>query len=158
MRRFFAAVCLAAAVLGSPACASTGPTRAQSLEITPLSIRTATGEHAYRVELADSDVERETGLMFRTELARDAGMLFVYPQDQFIGLWMRNTLIPLDMVFIRADGTVSSVAKGAVPHDETPIVSKEPLRAVLELAAGEADRIGVKPGDRVLHAAFGTAP
>jgi uncharacterized membrane protein (UPF0127 family) len=109
------------------------------------------GGSAYKfaVELAVTPDQREQGLMFRQSMAANAGMLFIYPQPQPVEFWMKNTLIPLDMLFIRQDGTIARIAAEAVPGDETPIPSGEPVRAVLEINGGVAATLGIKAGDRV---------
>ena len=96
--------------------------------------------------------------MFRRSMAPDAGMLFAFPHSGMVNFWMKNTILPLDLVFIRDDGTISSVAADAVPFSETLIPSAEPVRAVLEINAGRAAALGIAPGERVHHAIFGDAP
>ncbi len=123
-----------------------------------LSIRTAAGKtHSFKVELATTPAERAQGLMFRRSLAPDAGMLFDFGRTEPVAMWMENTLIPLDMLFIAADGRVVNIAQRAVPMDRTPIPSKGPVKGVLELAGGTASRLGLKPGDVVQHAIFAPA-
>ena len=122
-----------------------------------LTIRTSSGEHAFTVEIADDDARRERGLMYRMTMAPDAGMIFDYGAERQVAMWMKNTILSLDMVFIRSDGTVFSVSRNAVPYSEAIIRSGGPVQAVLELNAGTADRIALKPGDVVRHAMFGTA-
>jgi uncharacterized protein len=124
----------------------------QRFETTPLTIATAKGVERFTVELAISPAQQEQGLMFRQELAPDAGMLFILPQTQLAIFWMKNTLIPLDMLFIAADGHVADMHERAVPMSEANIVSKLPVKAVLELNGGTVARLGIKPGD-VVHAA-----
>jgi len=116
---------------------------------------TETGEHGIEIEIAETDGQKALGLMFRTSLGEHAGMLFPYagpPRE--VTMWMRNTLIPLDMVFIRADGVVHRVEAQTEPMSERLIESRGAVSAVLELAAGAAARLGVKPGSRVKHAFF----
>ncbi len=121
-----------------------------------LQIVSASGEqHTLNVELAITPESREQGLMFREQLPEDSGMLFFFPHEQRTGFWMKNTFIPLDMIFIKSDGTISSIHRGAVPHDMTSIYSIEPVRAVLEVNAGVADRLGINPGDKIHHSLFG---
>ena len=112
---------------------------------------TATGNHRIAVEIADTPQTRETGLMHREELADDTGMLFDFREIRPVSMWMRNTLIPLDMLFVRENGTVARVARNAVPLDLTPIPSGEPVRYVLEIAGGAAETYGVAEGDRLIH-------
>jgi uncharacterized protein len=135
------------------------PAPAATLPLTDLVIVTAAGaRHKFLVEVADKDETRNQGLMFRRTLAADAGMLFDYQQDSTFAMWMRNTFIPLDMLFISADGKIQKIHQRAVPHDETPIPAPGAVRAVLEVNGGTAARLGLKVGDRVEHAVFGKAP
>ena len=120
-------------------------------------LHTAKGDFAFTLEIADDEASRERGLMFRTTLAPDAGMLFDYHREQQATFWMQNTLIPLDMVFIGADGTVKTIHVNARPMDTTTIPSLVPVRFVLEIAGGRADEIGLKPGDKFEQARVGTA-
>jgi len=106
------------------------------------------------VELADEEAERAQGLMNRDELARGAGMLFVYPEPQQVAFWMKNTLIPLDMIFMDAGGTVQKVHHEAVPHDETPIYGGSGIQSVLEINGGLARRIGISEGWELRHPAI----
>lgn len=102
--------------------------------------------HRFRIWLANSEAHRAQGLMFVRELPADAGVLFVYPAPRTISMWMKNTFIPLDMVFIRADGRVSQVIANTTPHSLKSIHSKEDVVAVLELNAGTAQRLGIRHG------------
>lgn len=117
--------------------------------------RAAGGPLALDVEVALSDQEKATGLMFRTELADTTGMLFPYGSTHEITMWMRNTYISLDMLFIRADGVIHRIEAGAEPLSDRVIASDGPVTAVLELAAGAAQRLGIKPGDKVIHPLIG---
>ena len=119
-----------------------------------LDIQTAGGRHHFTVEIATTQEQWSYGLMFRRALPADAGMLFVYEDDHEIQMWMKNTLIPLDMIFIKADGTILRIAERTVPQDLTTIPSQGPARGVLEVNGGTAARLGIRPGDRVLHPAF----
>lgn len=122
------------------------------LPTSPLAIRTADGsEHRFTVELASTPEERAQGLMFRKALAPDAGMLFDFKELGPVAMWMKNTLIPLDMLFIARDGRIVRIAERTVPLSLTPIPSGEPVLAVLEVNSGTAARLGVRPGDRVVH-------
>ena len=114
----------------------------------PLTIRSATGEHHFTVQVAATPEQQEHGLMFVRSLAGDQGMIFPYDPPQNVSFWMRNTLIPLDMVFIRADGTIARIAT-AKPLDETTVPAGEPVAAVLELRGGRAAELGLREGDRV---------
>ena len=152
-----AAVPALAAVAPPPAWAQSAPGLLQ-FKTDKLAIRTADGKtHAFKVELATTPAERAQGLMFRRSLAPDAGMLFDFGRSEPVAMWMENTLIPLDMLFIAADGRVVNIAQRAVPHDRTPIPSKGPVKGVLELPGGTAARLGLKPGDVVQHAIFAPA-
>jgi uncharacterized membrane protein (UPF0127 family) len=116
-----------------------------------LVLHTATGDYPFTVEVVDTPEGRAQGLMFRQSLAADAGMLFDFKQAQPVGFWMRNTFIPLDMIFIRADGSVANVHVNARPHDPTGILSDGPVTFVLEIAGGRSEEIGLKAGDKVEH-------
>lgn len=116
-----------------------------------LVVHTATGDHAFAVEVVDTPDSRAKGLMFRQSLADDAGMLFDFKENRPVSFWMRNTFIPLDMIFIRPDGTVANVHVNAIPHDPTGIPSDGPVQFVLEIAGGRSVEIGLKPGDRIEH-------
>lgn len=135
-----------------PAYAGAG---APQLPISPLLIRTADGaKHSFTVELARTPAERAQGLMFRTSLAADGGMLFDFKELESVAMWMKNTLIPLDMLFIARDGRIVRIVERAVPLSLAPIPSGEPVLAVLELNGGTAARLGLKLGDRVIHPIF----
>ena len=138
--------------LAKPAAACTPqPTLRQE----PLEIVTAQGVAKFTVELADTPGRQETGMMCRTSLAPDRGMLFDFgqPTDD-VAFWMRNTLIGLDIVYIAPNGTILSIARHARPLDETPIPAGGTIRAVLEIADGRAAQLGLKPGDKVVHRIF----
>ena len=121
----------------------------------PLALKTSHGVVRLQVEFADTNRTREYGLMCRRRVAPDRGMLFDFRQPQDgVAFWMRNTIIPLDIVYIRPDGTVLSIAREVPALDETPVPSGGRIRAVLELAAGRAAQIGLLPGDRVIHRIF----
>ncbi len=132
------------------------PAAAQDRET--LVVETAIGAaHAFRVELAQTDAERGRGLMFRRSLAPDAGMLFDFGRDMPVSMWMKNTYIPLDMLFITSDGRIRRIEHEAAPESLTIRSSGGPVRAVLELAGGTARRLGIRPGDRVRHPLFANA-
>jgi hypothetical protein len=115
---------------------------------------TKSGEVTIDVEIAESDNEKALGLMFRTSLPEKQGMLFPYGQPHDITMWMRNTYIPLDMVFIKSDGTIHRIQEMTEPLSESVIAAGAPVTAVLELAGGAAKRLGLGPGDRVRHHHF----
>ena len=116
------------------------------LQQVPLTIRSASGEHRFTVDVARTPAEQERGLMFVRSLAGDRGMIFPYQPAQDVAFWMKNTLIPLDMLFIRSDGTIVRIVT-AKALDETPVPSGEPIAAVLELRGGRAGELGIKTGD-----------
>jgi uncharacterized membrane protein (UPF0127 family) len=113
-----------------------------------LTIHSASGGHRFMVEVARTPAQQERGLMFVRSLAADRGMIFPYDPPQEVSFWMKNTLIPLDMVFIRRDGTIARIAT-ARPLDETPVPAGEPVAAVLEIRGGRAAELGIRSGDRV---------
>ena len=122
-----------------------------------LTIESASGKHRFSIEEAQTPQQMAQGLMFRRAMAADAGMLFEFDHPQIASCWMKNTLIPLDMLFIAADGHVADFHERAVPLSEAVIESKVPVRAVLELNGGSVARLGIHRGDLVHHAIFGTA-
>ena len=132
------------------------PTLAQSqkLETEQLTITTSRGDFEFLVEIADEPEERTIGLMNRDHMENRSGMLFVFDRERVIQMWMKNTLIPLDMVFTSADGTVVTVAENTVPHSLDIVSSLMPVTHVLELNGGMAAFIGLKRGDKLNHAAF----
>ena len=131
------AVLLAALLAGCSPEAVTAPTRTVSMKI---------GRETFILEIADTPKLRETGLMHRKSMAPDHGMLFVFEHRQFLGFWMRNTLIPLDILYVDADGRVVNIRQ-MKPLDETSIASREPVLYAIELNVGTAARVGVKEGD-----------
>ena len=116
----------------------------------PLTITTAAHRtHKFVVEVARSPAEQERGLMFRQTMATDRGMIFPYSPPQSVAFWMKNTMIPLDMIFIRGNGTIARIEANAVPLSEEPVPAGEPVAAVLELAGGRAAELGIAAGDTV---------
>ena len=143
---------LSAVLPAGPVAAQGGPA---SFERDELVIETADGaRHGLRIELALSPKQQQQGLMFRRELAADAAMLFIYRPRQVISMWMRNTIIPLDMLFITEDGVIVKIVERTVPLSLASISSERRVRAVLEVNGGTAARLGLAPGDRVLYRAF----
>ena len=120
-----------------------------------LVLKTDSGEHSYIVEVAMSDGERELGLMFRRALPETSGMLFLYDPPQPAAMWMRNTIIPLDMIFISAGGRVHRIEANTEPFSTDVIPSGGAVAGVLELNAGQAAKIGLKRGDRVIYPGLG---
>jgi uncharacterized membrane protein (UPF0127 family) len=129
------------------ATASAGTLRAA--ELPTIEIVSKSGVHVFAVELARNDAERAQGLMFRKELPEGRGMLFDFQRDQEVSFWMKNTLIPLDMIFIRSDGRILRIAENTEPLSERQVPSGGPVRAVLEVIGGTAKKLGIEPGDKV---------
>ena len=130
----------------------------QSVLEKQLLVKTAEGKSfAYNIELALTESEQMQGLMFRNELDENAGMLFPFPDSQQRSFWMKNTLIPLDIIFVKQDGTIQNIGANAVPLDLTPVSSTGPVKAVLEINGGQAAERGIKPGDIVHHSIFGNS-
>lgn len=147
---------LAAALLLTPLSAVAQDAAQPELPKQPLTIITRDGKrHEFQVEMALSPQQQETGLMWRTHIPEDGGMLFVWPHDETSQMWMKNTVSSLDMLFIRIDGVIDSIAEHTTPRSLAVIASAGPVRATLELAAGTAERLGIRVGDRVEARAFG---
>jgi uncharacterized protein len=127
---------------------------ARAASIQPLEIVTKNGVHVFTVEMATTEEERTTGLMYRKELPDGKGMLFDFSPEQQISMWMKNTYIPLDMIFIRADGRILRIAENTEPHSLKIISSGGLAKGVLEVIAGTAQKYGIAPGDRVAHPLF----
>jgi uncharacterized protein len=123
-------------------------------DLDTLEIVSKTGVPPFAVELAVSEEQRERGLMFRRELPEGRGMLFKFEPDQVVTMWMHNTYIPLDMIFIRGDGRILRIAENTTPQSDRIISSGGPARGVLEVIAGTARKLGLAPGDRVAHPWF----
>ena len=162
MNRFLLRLFLTGIVVLAGPAAFAGPACVGNPELKPLqplTVQTAKGEHRFLVEVADTDRERELGLMCRRSLAADRGMLFDFGHERpDAAFWMRNTLIPLDIIYIRRDGVVRSIVRNARPLDETPRPAGGPILGVLELAGGRAAQIGLQPGDRIVFPIFRGRP
>jgi uncharacterized membrane protein (UPF0127 family) len=130
------------------------PQGSLAVELQPLEIVSKTGVHTFAVELAVTPEEQARGLMFRRELPEGQGMLFDFQREQPATFWMKNTYVSLDMIFIRADGRILRIAENTVPLSEALVPSGGPVRAVLEVVAGTARKLGIAPGDRVAHPIF----
>ncbi len=135
-------------VLAAPA------TRLAALAAGELTIETGTGAHRFTIELADTPETRARGLMFRRSMLPDHGMLFDVEIEQPVAFWMKNTPLPLDMLFIDRHGVIVQIAANTTPFSEAAIPSRQPIRAVLEVNAGTAERLNVAVGDRVRHPIF----
>ncbi len=149
------AVRLAATVFFAACAAIAASAPAPAAGRAVIEIVSKSGVHAFSVELATNDAERERGLMFVKHLPEGQGMLFDFKSDQPVSFWMHNTYIPLDMIFIRSDGVIAHIAENAKPLSDALIPSEAPVRAVLEVIAGTAAKFGIKPGDRVSGSIFG---
>lgn len=130
------------------------PAAASAQTFEPLVVVTQAGPQPFEVEVARNDADRARGLMFRRSLAANRGMLFDFARVEPVSMWMQNTYVSLDMLFIRPDGTVARVAQNTEPLSTAVIASGEPVLAVLEVVAGTARRLGIKAGDRVEHPLF----
>jgi uncharacterized membrane protein (UPF0127 family) len=127
---------------------------AQAASIQPLEIVTKSGVQVFSVEMATTEQEKETGLMYRKELPDGKGMLFDFSPEQQVSMWMKNTYISLDMIFIRADGRILRIAENTEPESTKIISSGGLAKGVLEVIAGTAKKYGIQPGDRVAHPLF----
>ena len=126
-----------------------------AVELQALEIVSKTGVHTFAVEMAVTPEEQARGLMFRRELPEGQGMLFDFQREQPATFWMKNTYVSLDMIFIRADGRILRIAENTVPLSEALVPSGGPVRAVVEVVAGTARKLGIAPGDQVAHPIFG---
>jgi uncharacterized membrane protein (UPF0127 family) len=146
---FVRGLLLAAALLLIPLPAQSADPKLERVEIV-----TRGGVHVFDVEMAVTPEERSKGLMFRRELPHGRGMLFDFVGEGPISMWMKNTFVSLDMIFIRADGRIARIAENTTPQSEATISSGVPVKAVLEVVAGTSKRLGIAPGDRVAHRIF----
>jgi uncharacterized membrane protein (UPF0127 family) len=131
------------------------PHAADALPVQTIVIDTQKGPVKFQVEIAGSPESQERGLMFRSSMDPDAGMLFDFHDPQFVSFWMKNTYIPLDMLFVRANGTISSITENAKPMSLKPIPSFEPVTVVIEINGGRARELGIGDGDVVHATMFG---
>jgi uncharacterized membrane protein (UPF0127 family) len=137
----------------APAGAQNGPQ--PKLKVESLEILTKTGIRVFNVEMAETSEQQRIGLMFRKELPDGDGMLFDFGGSRPVAMWMENTIVSLDMIFIRADGTIANIAKATTPFSRATVESQGYIKAVLEVVAGTADRYGIAAGDKVSHRIFG---
>ncbi len=150
----FAAFLALLSLFASSLLVSSGAARAAGA-LQRLDIATAGGAtHVFQVELAREPAERERGLMFRRYMPKDRGMLFDFGSPEPAAMWMENTYLPLDMLFIRADGTIARIETHTEPMSRRVIAAGEPVLGVLELNSGVCDALGIKAGDRVIHPMF----
>jgi uncharacterized membrane protein (UPF0127 family) len=156
----FAPVLLAGFILLVAACSEPDQDSAAqaSAALQTLTIETAAGPVQFTVEFVDTPQSRATGLMFREELPSGTGMLFDFERPREISMWMKNTLIPLDMIFINEDGTIHRIAANAEPLSLNTVASNGQVLGVLEIIGGDAARLGLATGDEVLHPMFGNVP
>lgn len=138
-------------VAGCPAAETSAQSPGPRQELT---IETGAGPRVFHVELADDPRETQLGLMFRRSMADSEGMLFDFGDEERRSFWMRNTYIPLDMLFIRADGTIESIAERTTPLSDKSVPSKGAVRYVLEINGGLSDELGIEPGDTVVSPAM----
>lgn len=131
---------------------------AQAMKTQDLTVHTRIGPYTFHVEIAETEGEREKGLMFRQTLAADDGMLFLFGKPQPVVMWMKNTFIPLDMLFVRSDCVITAMRERAVPQSEDHISSEAPVSAVVELNGGTIARLHIRLGDTVASAGIGSAP
>lgn len=133
-------------------CGSSTPLAASpaGLAQTSLCITSGTKTRQFTVEIARTSMEQAKGMMFRTELADNAGMIFPFPEPKVASFWMKNTVIPLDIIFIRANGTIESIAENAIPYSTAPVEAGEPVVSVLELRGGLTSELGISAGDKVV--------
>ena len=129
-------------------------TSAWALDRNTVEIASKGGVHVFTVEIADTEAAREKGLMYRKSLPPGQGMLFDFHSDQPVRFWMKNTYIPLDMIFIRSDGRILNIAENTTPMSENEVPSAGPVKAVLEVRGGTARKLGIAPGDRVANPIF----
>ena len=158
MRGYLLGIVAAALVACSPGAGDATPQSTQSapavhpvsgLSVVPLTVTSGSRVHQFRVELARTPQEQAKGLMFRTQMGPDEGMIFPFDPPRGASFWMRNTVIPLDLIFVAPDGRISNIAANAVPYDETPLLSVGKVKGVLEIPGGRAAELGIVPGDKV---------
>lgn len=146
-----ACVCGLLVLAGMPAAAWAESPLVATQDEGRVTVKTSSGAHVFQVEIADNDAERSRGLMYRRTLAADHGMLFDFIVERPVAFWMKNTYVSLDMIFIRADGTIERVAERTEPLSEKIVPSDGPVRFVLEVVAGTAARLSIRRGDRIVH-------
>ncbi|WP_376709807.1 DUF192 domain-containing protein [Pseudochrobactrum lubricantis] len=152
MKQWFAYLVFVAALLGGTFAVSAQeePMRVP-LDAQALKIQTASGEKSFGLEIADTDQKRSAGLMYRKDFPADRAMIFVFGEERPVMMWMANTPLPLDMLFVRNDGSIARVAENTVPFSKDIVASGEPVAFVIEVNAGIAAKLGIKAGDTVKH-------
>jgi len=151
---FLERLAFAALTVMTGAFLAVSPPAARGAEQQTLEIASKTGVHLFAVEIAVTDEERARGLMYRRSVPESYGMLFDFKRDQDVSMWMRNTYVSLDMIFIQSDGRIRRIAENTETESDKIISSGGPVRAVLEVVAGTAKKLGIEPGDRVASAAL----
>jgi len=153
VRAAFAVATLLVSGAGTADAGANAPSEQNAATRIVVTVETKRGPKQFNVEVARTSVEQERGLMFRTNIPADGGMIFIpYPAEgppREASFWMKNTPSPLDILFIRPDGTIAAIAENAVPYSETPAKSGEPVSAVLEINGGKSAELGIAPGDKV---------
>lgn len=152
MKQWFAYLVFVAALLGGSFAVSAQeePMRVP-VDAQALNIQTASGEKSFGLEIADTDQKRSAGLMYRKDFPADRAMIFVFGEERPVMMWMANTPLPLDMLFVRNDGSIARVAENTVPFSKDIVASGEPVAFVIEVNAGIAAKLGIKAGDTVKH-------
>lgn len=154
VNRFVVAALLVVALLALSISLPGSYQAAQAQDTDSLTIISGDDRHVFSVELANTPESRARGLMYRRSMPDDHGMLFDFGRVDMVSMWMRNTYIPLDMLFVRADGSIARIARDTEPLSERPISSGEPVLSVFEINAGISDRLGIAAGDRIDHPLF----
>ena len=150
LTKWASALALGLISVATAGCQTGSPANAASSQaLTPVTITTSGASHVFRVELARTEAEQERGLMYRPSVPADGGMLFPFAIPRVASFWMKNTQVPLDMLFIRTDGSIARIAANTVPLSLTPVTAGEPVGAVLEIAGGRAAELGIEEGDKV---------
>ncbi len=155
MRNLFSIFLLAGLLVACGPAANGGSGHGEDPDWLEVTVVSSTGEHTFHVDIADDAAEQRRGLMYRREMAADAGMLFLYDEEEPLSYWMRNTYIPLDIIYIDQTGRIVSIARDTTPLSERSIPSAGPAIAVLEVNAGISDEFGFVDGDQVRHPFFG---
>ncbi|WP_022710914.1 DUF192 domain-containing protein [Pseudochrobactrum sp. AO18b] len=152
MKQWFACLVFVAALLGGSFAVSAQeePMRVP-VDVQALKIQTASGEKSFGLEIADTDQKRSAGLMYRKDFPADRAMIFVFSEERPVMMWMANTPLPLDMLFVRNDGSIARLAENTVPFSKDIVASGEPVAFVIEVNAGIAAKLGIKAGDTVKH-------